>query len=52
MYKYLLIGGMPEAVQTFVFTNDLKKVNEVQQKIDQYYRKDIVQYAPQQQKVI
>lgn len=50
-YKYLLIGGMPEAVQTFVFTNDLKKVNEVQQKIDQYYRKDIVQYAPQQQKV-
>lgn len=50
-YKYLLIGGMPETVQTFVFTNDLKKVNEVQQKIDQYYRKDIVQYAPQQQKV-
>lgn len=50
-YKYLLIGGMPEAVQTFVFTNDLKKANEVQQKIDQYYRKDIVQYAPQQQKV-
>ena len=50
-YKYLLIGGMPEAVQMFVLTNDLKKVNVVQEKIDQYYRKDIVQYAPPEQKV-
>lgn len=50
-YKYLLIGGMPEAVQTFVLTNDLKKVNDVQEKIDQYYKKDIVQYAPPEQKV-
>lgn len=50
-YKYLLIGGMPEAVQTFILTNDLKKVNEVQNKINQYYKKDIEQYAPLQQKV-
>lgn len=50
-YKYLLIGGMPEVVQTFISTNDLKKVNEVQAKIEQYYKKDIVQYASQQQKV-
>lgn len=50
-YKYLLIGGMPEAVQTFISTNDLKRVHDVQQKIDQYYKKDIVQYAPSAQKV-
>lgn len=50
-YKYLLIGGMPEVVQTFISTNDLKKVNVVQAKIEQYYKKDIVQYASQQQKV-
>lgn len=45
-YKYLLIGGMPEAVQTFVMTNDLKKVNAVQEKINTYYKKDVTQYAP------
>ena len=50
-YKYLLIGGMPESVQTFISTNDLKRVNDVQQKIDQYYKKDIVQYSPQEEKV-
>ena len=50
-YKYLLIGGMPEAVQAFVMTNDLKKVNAVQEKINTYYKKDVTQYAPTEQKV-
>lgn len=50
-YKYLLIGGMPESVQSFIMTNDLKKVNEVQEKIDKYYKKDVTQYAPTEQKV-
>lgn len=50
-YKYLLIGGMPEAVQAFVMTNDLKKVNSVQEKINTYYKKDVTQYAPIEQKV-
>lgn len=50
-YKYLLIGGIPEAVQTFVQTNDLKKVNDVQAKINKFYKKDVVQYAPNEQKV-
>lgn len=50
-YKYLLIGGMPESVQTFVLTNDLKKVNAVQEKINQFYKKDVVQYAPVEQRV-
>jgi len=50
-YKYLLIGGMPEAVQAFVTSNDLKKVNAVQEKINTYYKKDVTQYAPIEQKV-
>ncbi len=50
-YKYLLIGGMPEAVQIFITTNDLKKVNDVQDKIDQFYKKDVVQYANREEKV-
>ena len=50
-YKYLLIGGMPESVQSFVLTNDLKRVNLIQEKIDTYYRKDITQYAPANQRI-
>lgn len=50
-YKYLLIGGMPEAVQEFVDSNDLGKVNAVHAKIDDYYKKDITKYAPIEQRV-
>lgn len=50
-YKYLLIGGMPEAVETFIKTNDLKKVNKVQNNINSFYVKDITQYAEAKQKV-
>ncbi|MGN0819048.1 MAG: ATP-binding protein [Christensenellaceae bacterium] len=50
-YKYLLIGGMPEAVQTFIVTNDLNKVNAVHEKINQYYQKDVTQYASIDQRV-
>jgi uncharacterized protein len=50
-YKYLLIGGMPEAVEAFIKTNDLKKVNKVQSNINSFYIKDITQYAEFKQKV-
>lgn len=50
-YKYLIIGGMPEVVDTFIKTNDTKKVNEVQEKIIRFYKKDITQYASIDQKV-
>ncbi len=50
-YKYLLIGGMPEAVETFLSTNDLKRVNAVQEKINEFYTKDIIQYAPIKQRI-
>ena len=50
-YKYLLIGGMPEAVQQFIAYNDMNRVNEVHAKIDDYYKKDITKYAPVEQRV-
>ncbi len=50
-YKYLLIGGMPEAVEEFVDSNDLTKVTSVHEKIDDYYKKDITKYAPIEQRV-
>ncbi len=50
-YKYLLIGGMPEAVSEFVAYNDLSRVNDVHAKIDDYYKKDITKCAPIGQRV-
>ena len=41
---YLVIGGMPEAVQTYLDTNDIRRVVGVQKKILLNYRKDISQY--------
>ena len=41
---YLVIGGMPAAVQKFLDTKDIRQVVEVQKKILVDYRKDITQY--------
>lgn len=41
---YLVVGGMPEAVQTYLDTNDIRRVVSVQKKILLNYRKDISQY--------
>lgn len=41
---YLVVGGMPEAVQTYLDTNDIRSVVSVQKKILLNYRKDISQY--------
>ena len=41
---YLVVGGMPEAVQTYLDTNDIRRVVDVQKKILLNYRKDISQY--------
>ena len=41
---YLVVGGMPEAVQTYLDTKDIRQVVAVQKKILLNYRKDISQY--------
>ncbi len=38
--KYYYIGGMPEAVNLFIETNDFKKVRKVQETILEAYRND------------
>ena len=43
---YLIVGGMPQAVQTYVDTNDLQCVLLEQQAILTLYRKDIARYDP------
>lgn len=43
-YLYLIIGGMPEAVSTYIETNDLAQVAQVHNKIIRLYKKDFSKY--------
>lgn len=46
-YKnYLIVGGMPEAVQTWVDTHDYKEAEEVQDRILKDYADDFGKYVP------
>ena len=47
--QYLVVGGMPEVVQTFVETPDFGKVLEIQRSILTTYRADITNYAGRRQ---
>lgn len=47
--QYLIIGGMPQAVQKFVETHDFEKADEVKRDILSLYRGDIRKYADQQE---
>lgn len=44
---YMITGGMPSVVQTYIDTNNIQNVLAVQKSILQMYRKDISQYDPQ-----
>lgn len=41
---YLIVGGMPAAVEAYINTNNLKEVLRIQQNIIQLYYKDIAKY--------
>lgn len=43
-YLYLIIGGMPEAIDTYIKTNDLSKVSIIHEKIKRLYRADFTKY--------
>ena len=47
--EYYLVGGMPEAVERFVETNDANSVREIQHEILQAYERDISKHAPADQ---
>ena len=46
IHLYLIIGGMPEAVQKYINTNNLQIVREAQREIMYLYGKDIAKYDP------
>ena len=47
--KYLIVGGMPQAVAKYVETHDFDKVDEVKRDILALYRNDIRKYADSQE---
>lgn len=46
IHLYLIVGGMPEAVQKYINTNNLQIVREAQREIMHLYGKDIAKYDP------
>ena len=45
LLKYVVVGGMPEAVTAFLTTNDMNRVQKVQRDIIEAYKSDMVKYA-------
>ena len=43
--QYVIVGGMPQAVEKYVETKDLKQVDQVKRNILTLYRNDIQKYA-------
>lgn len=43
--KYLLVGGLPEAVNTYIETKNIQAVREVQREIHDYYAADASKYG-------
>ena len=47
-HLYLIVGGMPAAVDIYLKTNNIAKVIEVQKSNIDLYKKDIAQYDPKE----
>jgi hypothetical protein len=47
--KYYYIGGMPEAVQTYLDTDDMTEVRTIQKELLLYYENDFSKHAPTEQ---
>ena len=45
MLQYIVVGGMPDAVQTFVDTKQMDRVLQIQRDIVRSYEDDMVKYA-------
>jgi len=50
LLQYVIVGGMPEAVKTFLETKQIGKVLSVQKRIVDEYKTDMVKYAMPQDK--
>lgn len=49
--EFMIVGGMPEVVQTFIDTNNFQEASKIQGKILAYYQDDISKHAKGQEKI-
>lgn len=47
--RYYYVGGMPEAVLTYIDTDDMREVRKVQKELLLYYENDFSKHAPKEQ---
>ena len=48
--KYLLVGGLPDAVNTYMETHNIVRVREVQEAIRDLYKEDAAKYEKESSK--
>ena len=50
-FVYLIVGGMPDAVKTYIKTKDIREVDKVQRDITTLYKEDFSQYEFEDKKL-
>lgn len=50
-FVYLIVGGMPDAVKTYIKTKDIREVDKVQRDIITLYKEDFTQYELEDKKL-
>ena len=50
-FVYLIVGGMPDAVKTYIETKDIREVDKVQRDITTLYKEDFSQYEIEDRKL-
>lgn len=50
-FVYLIVGGMPDAVKTYIRTKDIREVDKVQRDITTLYKADFTQYEREDKKL-
>lgn len=50
-FIYLIVGGMPDAVKTYINTKDIREVDKIQKEIVMMYKEDFSQYENDDKKL-
>ena len=50
-FVYLIVGGMPDAVKTYIATKDIREVDKIQRDIVTQYKEDFSQYESEDRKL-
>lgn len=51
-HRYLIVGGMPDAVNVFLETNNIDEVRNVHANLRALYRDDITKHAPEELRLV